>query len=138
MIDPSDTQLEAYLDDALPEPELHQIEEALRGSKELRERLRRILQRRDKGIHSLGAIWRRQRVSCPTRQELAAYLAGSLPEPLRSYVPFHIDLVGCPYCQANLEDLRERMSRNVHPPEDRRQRLYASGVRFLRSDHADT
>ena len=56
--------LEAYLDEALPPEEMARIEQALRDRPELRERLAAINARRDTGVHSLGAIWRRHRLSC--------------------------------------------------------------------------
>jgi hypothetical protein len=36
--------------------------------------------RRDAGVHSLGEIWRRNRVSCPTRQQLGSFLLGILSD----------------------------------------------------------
>lgn len=132
---PSDTQLEAYLDDVLPEDELRQVEDAIRSSFELQQRLREIIQRRDKGIHSLGAIWRRRRLSCPSREQLALLLAGLLPDPLRTYIAFHVSIVGCFYCQANLKDLQETAARHQQSSRQRLDRLYASGVQILESHH---
>src|SRR5258706_4934924 len=98
-------QLHAYLDDVLPESESAQIERTLRESEALQGRLRQVMQERDRGEHSLGAIWRRQRLSCPTREQLGSYLLDVLDEGLLAYVRFHLDTVGCPYCVANLADL---------------------------------
>ena len=61
----------------------------------------------DRGEHTVGAIWRRERVSCPTRDQLGGYLLGAGDDDLLKYVRFHLEVVGCPYCQANLDDLRK-------------------------------
>ena len=68
-------QLHAYLDDALSESDLAMIEQALRESESLRQRLRQAMQERDRGDHSLGAVWRRDRLTCPnarTTRQLSA------------------------------------------------------------------
>ena len=57
-------QLHAYLDDALSDAETAQVEQALRDSESLRRSLRQALQERDRGEHSLGAVWRRERLTC--------------------------------------------------------------------------
>ena len=54
-------QLAGYLDDALGEADLAQIEQALRESEPLRRTLRLLIQERDRGEHAIGAIWRRER-----------------------------------------------------------------------------
>ncbi|MCG8448196.1 MAG: hypothetical protein MI725_01275, partial [Pirellulales bacterium] len=62
----SDTELEAYLDEALPGERMVLVETALRDEPDLQGELANIAGRRDAGIHSLGAIWRRHRLSCPS------------------------------------------------------------------------
>ena len=52
--------LASYLDDALSEADIAQIEQELRSSESLRQQLKSIIQERDRGEHSVGAIWRRQ------------------------------------------------------------------------------
>ena len=99
--------LRDYLHDALPETELAAVERALRGSTELQKQLSEIREEEDRGEHTAGAIWRRERVSCPTREQLGGYLLGSIDEGLEHYVRFHIEMVGCPFCQANVDDLRK-------------------------------
>src|SRR5919199_2891332 len=59
-------QLDGYLEDALSDSETAQVEQALRDSEPLRRRLRALMQERDRGEHSIGAIWRRQHLSFPT------------------------------------------------------------------------
>lgn len=98
--------LRDYLHDALPEAELAAVERALRASAELRAELDRVRDREDRGEHTVGAIWRRERVSCPTREQLGGFLLGAADEGLLDYVEFHLTVIGCPYCQANLDDLK--------------------------------
>ena len=73
-------QLHAYLDDALDDTETAQVEKVLRESEALRRLLRSIMQERDRGEHSIGAVWRRERLSCPTREQLGSYLLQALDE----------------------------------------------------------
>jgi uncharacterized protein YbaR (Trm112 family) len=101
--------LRAYLGDALPPGEMARVEKALRDSAELRARLEEVRENRgDQGLHTLGAIWRRGRLSCPTRQQLGSYLLDALDPDLASYLKFHLEVVACPYCQANVDDLRSK------------------------------
>src|SRR5437764_2089055 len=72
MSDITREQLHAYLDDALTDAETARVEQALRDSEPLRRSLRQALQERDRGEHSLGAVWRRERLTCPTRSSWGA------------------------------------------------------------------
>jgi hypothetical protein len=99
------SDLEAYLDEALPAEEMAAIERALREDRSLARQMTTIHSRRNAGVHSLGEIWRRHRLSCPTREQLGGLLLETLPEETVDYITFHLDTVGCRYCQANLNDL---------------------------------
>jgi hypothetical protein len=57
--------------------------------------------------HSLSLLWKRERISCPHRDILASFVHGSLPAAQVDYVRFHLDVIGCGVCQANVRDLRE-------------------------------
>ena len=103
--------LEAYLDEALPAEEMARIEKALRVDHVLARRLAGIHARRNAGVHSLGEIWRRHRLSCPSREQLGSFLLGALPDDLGRYVGFHVEVAGCRYCQANLADLERPAGR---------------------------
>lgn len=98
--------LRDYLNDALPDAELAAVERALRESPTLRERYRELLETEDRGEHTVGAIWRRERVSCPTRDQLGGFLLGAGDPDLLDYIEFHLTTIGCPFCQANVDDLR--------------------------------
>ena len=99
--------LRDYLNDALPDAELAAVEKALRESAALRATYKEVVEQEDRGEHTVGAIWRRERVSCPARDQLGGYLLGAGDAELLDYIEFHLKTIGCPYCQANLDDLRK-------------------------------
>lgn len=101
-----DQELEAYLDEALPAERMAAIEASLREHPALSERLRAILTRRENGVHSVSEIWRRYRLSCPSRETLGAYLLDALSAGEASFVQIHLEVVECPFCLANIADLR--------------------------------
>jgi hypothetical protein len=78
----------------------------------------------------VGQIWQRLRLSCPTRAELGSYLLGALPDEEWDYFDFHLQTVGCRYCAANLEDLRET-SHSAGDSQQRRQRVFQSSAGYL-------
>jgi hypothetical protein len=126
-------QLHAYLDDALSDAEAARVEQALRASEPLRKALKQAMQERDRGEHSLGAVWRRERLTCPTREQLGSFLLEVLDEAQQDYIAFHIRDVACPYCTANLADLRARQQEDVAHAKERRKRFFASSAAYLQS-----
>jgi hypothetical protein len=133
----SDADLRAYLDEALPVAKMTAIEAALRESAELRARAAEIRDVRDEQGHSLGEIWRRERLSCPTRHQLGAYLLGALEPDYAQYVVFHLETIGCRYCAANLDDLRSCQSSDAAQTSQRRQKFFQSSAGQMRKsrDH---
>src|SRR5262245_8753187 len=115
-------QLHAYLDDALDDAEAARIEKLIRGSAAVRTRLSQVRDERDRGEHSLGAVWRRERLSCPTREQLGGYLHEVLDGPVHAYVEFHLQTISCACCLANLDDLKEKQAES--PAQSRRRRRY--------------
>jgi hypothetical protein len=99
--------LRDYLHDALPDQELVAVEKALRESAKLRAVYKEVVEQEDRGEHTVGAIWRRERVSCPSRDQLGSYVLGAGDPELLDYITFHLTTIGCPYCQANLDDLKK-------------------------------
>ena len=124
--------LEAYLEEALPADEMAAIETELRNRPELLERLTAIHARRDNGQHSVGEIWRRHRLSCPTREQLGSFLLEALPTEHSSYIRFHLETIGCRYCQSNLSDLREQQAETTEITTTRRTRYFQSTAGHLR------
>ena len=131
----SDVELEAYIEESLPVERMTAIEEALRGDKALGSRLAEVTGRRDAGLHSIGAIWRRNRLSCPSREDLGSYLLGVLPQDRKDHIAFHLEKVGCRYCQASVEDLRARQdAAESNQAEGRRRRYFQSSAGYLSAD----
>lgn len=124
--------LASYLDDALDTAETAMVEQALRDSETLRHELRKILQERDRGEHSIGAIWRRYRLTCPSREQLGSFLLEALEPDLQDYVDFHLRVIGCSFCQANLADLRDLHNAGTPEVQARRQRIFQSSAGFFR------
>jgi hypothetical protein len=124
-------QMHAYLDDALPEAEAAKIEQALRGNETLRQQLRLVMQERDRGEHSVGAIWRRERLSCPPREQLGSYLLEALDDNLMDYLRFHLETIACPFCRANLADLKAQQEESAQHAKQRRQRIFQSSAGLL-------
>jgi hypothetical protein len=124
-------QLHAYLDDALSESETAKVEQALREQEPLRRQLQQAMQERDRGEHSLGAVWRRDRLTCPTRETLGSYLLQVLDDKEQDYLDFHLQVIGCPYCQANLADLEAQKKEPASKAKERRRRIFQSSAGLL-------
>jgi hypothetical protein len=129
-------ELEAYLDEALPPERMAAIEEALRQDAALQQQLTATNGRRDAGVHSVGDIWRRHRLSCPSREQLGSFILGVLGTDAADYVKFHVESIGCRYCAASLEDLRAQQSAAVSggQVEKRRHRYFQSSAGYLHKD----
>ena len=123
-------ELECYLDEALSSKRMAQIEASLRKEPAIGKRLAAILGRRDAGLHSLGEIWRRHRVSCPSRQQLGSFLLGVMDEPQADYVRFHLEEVGCRVCEANLEDMNQKND-DTRVVDQRRGKYFRSSAGLL-------
>ncbi len=123
--------LHGYLDEALSEEASSRVEQSLRDSPQLRHALSRLIDERDRGEHSIGAIWRRQRLTCPSREDLGNMLLGVLDDAYVDYIQFHIKSISCGYCQANLQDLQERHKEAKGHIQERRQKMFASSAGFL-------
>ena len=124
-------QLHAYLDDCLPEAEAARIEKALRSSEPLRKQLQATLQERDRGEHSVGAIWRRERLSCISREQLGSFLLQALDDNLMDYVRFHLETILCPFCLANLADLKAQQGEPTQQAKKRHRKIYESSAGLL-------
>ncbi|HID78028.1 MAG TPA: hypothetical protein EYP56_18790 [Planctomycetaceae bacterium] len=133
-IRPSD--LEAYLDETLPAEQMARIEKALRRDGALRKQLAEVIGRRDAGVHSVGDIWRRHRLTCLSREKLGSYLLEALPDDEAEYVRFHLETVGCRLCAANLEDLRQEQTEARETADTRRRKYYQSSAGYLKDRQA--
>jgi hypothetical protein len=132
-----ETALRNYLADALSPEQSARVEKAVRDSAELRARLEDIRQNRnDAQLHTLGAIWHRARLTCPSRQQLGSYLLDALEPGLASYLEFHLEVIKCPFCVANLIDLKAQTQTGaaVHASKSRQRRIYQSSRHLLGDD----
>ncbi|MEZ6057956.1 MAG: hypothetical protein R3C01_14755 [Planctomycetaceae bacterium] len=132
----TDDELLAYLDEMLPVERAAALEAALRSSVDLTQKVSQLIRRRDQGGHTVGEIWRRQRLSCPTRSELGSLLLGTADEAEKTYIEFHLRTIGCRVCLANLDDLQASQSADSEAPL-RRQRFFESSAGTLRHQRDD-
>jgi hypothetical protein len=128
----SDSQLRAFLDESLAPAQMSEIEAALRDQPDLHARLVELRGQQDAGMHSIGAIWRRYRLSCPDRSELGQFLLGVMEPEAEDYVNFHIERVGCRFCSANLADLERERSESSTQVETRRRKYFQTSAGYLR------
>ncbi len=77
----------------------------------------------------LVQIWQQYRPSCPKRSTIGAFLLKTLEPEWQNYVDFHLNVLGCHFCQANYQDLLEQ---NQQKGADKlQQRIMQSTVGFL-------
>jgi RNA polymerase sigma-70 factor (ECF subfamily) len=77
---------------------------------------------------TVAKVWRERRLTCLKRSTLGAYALGALDDPWLSYTQFHLDVVGCPLCLANLQDLESEEAVMGRPSADA---IFASSAGFL-------
>jgi hypothetical protein len=80
-------------------------------------------------------IWTLQRMSCPKRSTLGAFLLQELDSSWFKYVDFHLTILGCHFCRASFKDLQHEQERGQH--DDLKQRVLASTIGFLTSSNID-
>jgi len=129
MSDFTDAELVAFLDEALSDERATELETRLRDDAALRERLIAVRGRETAGLHTLGAIWRRGRLSCPSREDLGQFLLGTLESDREDYIRFHLTTVRCRYCQANLDDLQAASAADLR--QRRRRKYFQTSAGYL-------
>lgn len=78
---------------------------------------------------TVASVWQARRLTCLKRSTLGAYLLGIVDEAWDTYIQFHLDTLACPFCKANLDDLRaEQDEQKTHHIEER---MFTSSVGFL-------
>jgi len=133
----TDQQLPAYLDETLSSDMMSLIEQDLRAGGALRERLVQIAGLREAGVHSLGEIWRRNRLSCPSREQLGSFILGILPPDTEQYLRFHLEQVGCRLCRANFEDLESQRIEQQQATQTRRHKYFQTSAGYLTKHKSD-
>jgi hypothetical protein len=129
----TDRELTAWLDELLPAARMVEFEQQLRADTNLQARVALVIRHRDQGGNSIGEVWQRARLSCPTRTEMGGYLLGTINPEVAQYVEFHVHTVGCRVCQANMHDLEEQSTQSEQVP-GRRRRFFESSAGLLRGN----
>lgn len=62
----------------------------------------------------LTEVWASERLSCPKRSTLGAFLLEDLSPEWFDYVDFHLTTMGCHFCRASFKDLREQRASEQH------------------------
>lgn len=78
----------------------------------------------------LTEVWEEQRFTCPKRSTIGRHLLGTLEDPWRQYVAFHLETLGCRFCRANADDLRQAAKDEPRTPTG--DRLFQSTIGFFR------
>jgi len=130
------SDLEGYLDEALAPAEMADVEQGLRDDPDLLKQLAAICRRRDAGLHSLGEIWRRHRLSCPAREELGSYLLGAMSDEQAEYIRLHLEVSRCRYCAANVADMQQQAAAD-ETTTARRRRYFQSSAGYLSRSEED-
>jgi hypothetical protein len=135
---PNRIELIGYLEEALAPEDMARLEEKLRQSPRWREVLRELVEEVGTGDHSLATIWRRHRLTCASRERLGAYLQGGLVPAEADYIRFHLEVIRCRWCQANLQDVRSQIDSSTRPASvdvsARRRRFFETSVGYLRPE----
>ena len=77
----------------------------------------------------LTEIWEAQRLSCPKRSTLGAFLLETLSPEWFDYVDFHLATMGCHFCRASFKDLQEQQTSEQSTRFQ--QRILTSTIGFL-------
>lgn len=76
----------------------------------------------------LTSTWESQRLTCPKRSTIGAFLLEQLDPEWFDYIDFHLTTLGCHFCRANLKDLKHQKTLEE---QLFRERIMASTVGFL-------
>jgi hypothetical protein len=78
---------------------------------------------------TIARVWRHRRLSCLKRSTIGSHLLGVLDEPWQAYTAFHLDVVQCLMCRANVEDLSAESEQLPHGALT--EQMFQSSVGFL-------
>lgn len=131
---PNRYELIGYLEEALPSEQMARIEERLRQSETWRAALRELSEEMVGDEHSLATIWRRHRLTCVSREKLGAFLMGGLVPDEADYIKFHLEIIQCRWCLANMDDVQSK-AKGSQPssvkPQSRSRRFFETSVGYL-------
>jgi DNA-directed RNA polymerase specialized sigma24 family protein len=100
--------------------------------KDLRERLTRDASMQDSSEPAdsmLTEVWEEYRFTCPKRSTIGRSLLGTLEEPWKGYVDFHVNRLGCRFCRANVDDLQKATEQEQKRVQ---QKIFDSTIGFFK------
>ncbi|QDU81025.1 hypothetical protein Pla110_27620 [Polystyrenella longa] len=127
----TDEELLAFLQEQLSSDRAADIEDSLRNSPELTTRLSELVEVSFQDHHSVGQIWRREQLSCPNRSQLGAWMLGTIDTKQAKYLEFHLNVIGCRPCNANMEDLKTA-AEEQKSALTRRQKYFQTSIGYLK------
>ncbi|MHC5543607.1 hypothetical protein ACYOEI_35735, partial [Singulisphaera rosea] len=68
------------------------------------------------------------------RQQLGSVLLDAVDPDFGAYVKFHLEVVECPFCQANLADLKAKTTQPSSATKSRHSRILKSSQHLLGED----
>lgn len=80
-------------------------------------------------LPNIRLTWENLRPSCPKRTTLGKYVLEILPSDWNEFVHFHVDQLGCDYCRANMDELKNEAVSDSQSRASRQ--LFQSTVGFL-------
>lgn len=102
--------IHAYIDGALSPEEADAFTSMAYGDSELRGKIRTVQTEFDYHNHTVGSLWRRNQLTCPSDQDIVDYQRGALaiinPE-IADYVQFHLTSIRCIYCISTAAELKQ-------------------------------
>jgi len=102
--------IHAHIDGALSQEETDAFDLEAQVNSELRGQIRAVQSEFDYHNHTVGSLWRRNQLTCPSDQDIADYLRGGLaiinPE-IADYVQFHLTSIRCIYCISTAAELKQ-------------------------------
>ena len=78
----------------------------------------------------LNSVWQESRFTCPKRSTIGSWKLGSLDDQWSDYVRFHIEVMGCTICKANLDDLENELNEKQQSKAFA-QRVFESSIGFF-------
>lgn len=107
-----DQWLRLYLDESLDEEGMAFVEKRLRHDPDFLAKLDALKsQVVDPAVHGVAMAWLAGRLTCASRSEWTQHFSGLLPPDRSDYLNFHLEVIECPFCCANVADLKHRHKR---------------------------
>ena len=93
--------IHAYIDGALSPEEADAFTLMAYGDSELRGKIRTVQTEFDYHNHTVGSLWRRNQLTCPSDQDIVDYQRGALAiiyPKIADHLQFHLNSIRCIYC----------------------------------------